>query len=400
MTRYDRYQEIPDHIVANYTRDYNILYVHDIICKKLQSEQKFEVAKLYQKLDLLQNNLLNSSTILERKDLFKKIQELTKNIEYISSGQKYQDYIKDVESYVKRYSEIKPSIIVVRFGDENSKNDDEDENIRIERLKIIDKYCISAAKYYDLRVTRVYQQVETTCTNCGTSLNNINVIDHYGIICCPNEKCGCEISSYLSYKSGKETSINNCNQEDDTIENFIHIFNQYQGTNIRKKPPQSLYEELDKFFISQGRPSGEEIKKLPLNSRGRRGDTDHQMLFQALSKIAKSSNLSGYYESINLIGHEYWGWELPKYNHLKELILSDYRKTQKILNNIPVNQKGRTSSIPTFYRLYRHLQLRGYECYLDEFKIAENLESRRNADELWKIMCEGANDPDIYYIDN
>ena len=65
---------------------------------------------------------------------------------------------------------------------------------------------------------------------------------------------------------------------------------------------------------------------------------------------------------------------------------------------ISIEQRYRISSLGTQYRLWRHLQLIGYPCEFGDFKIAENVDSIQTHHRLWKLMCDGANDPEIYYI--
>jgi hypothetical protein len=86
--------------------------------------------------------------------------------------------------------------------------------------------------------------------------------------------------------------------------------------------------------------------------------------------------------------------------HLRELIIYHYNITQQIFNKIPVEERERDSSLGVPYRLWRHLQLVGHKCYIDEFKIVVNRESLNCHDKLWKRMTEEANliDPSIYYI--
>ena len=141
-------------------------------------------------------------------------------------------------------------------------------------------------------------------------------------------------------------------------------------------------------------PTAAQIKELPLNNRGRRGDTDHKMLWKALEDIGRPE----YYEDADLIGREYWAWEIRSIEEYREPIRLKYLKTQKVFYEIPIEERKRYSSLGTQLRLWRHLQLEGHECYKDEFKIGENEDSFRNNTRLWRLMCEGANDPDIYYI--
>ena len=170
-------------------------------------------------------------------------------------------------------------------------------------------------------------------------------------------------------------------------------FDRYQG--FQSDPPDdSLYTILDNYFIQLGRPSGKEIKEMELDERGRRGDTTHKMLLAALSHLGYPN----YYEDVNLIGHKYWGWTLPDVSMYKEKIISHYVMTQNVFLQIPKEERDRQSSLGTQYRLWRHLQLVGHECYSDEFKIAENVDSLHKHNRLWKYMCEKCNNPEIYYI--
>jgi hypothetical protein len=193
-------------------------------------------------------------------------------------------------------------------------------------------------------------------------------------------------------KDGSRINPNN-SVDDDSIDNFLKAFTRYQGLQS-DCPNEKLYEELDEYFRRQNLPLGHEIRQLPLNERGRRGNTNHLMLWTALSAIERSA----YYEDSNLIGHIYWGWTLPDVNQYRERIITHYNKTQKVFYEIPPEQRGRSSSLGTQYRLWRHLQLVGHDCRMDEFRIATNEDSLRTHDYLWRLMCEGADDPDIYYI--
>jgi hypothetical protein len=115
------------------------------------------------------------------------------------------------------------------------------------------------------------------------------------------------------------------------------------------------------------------------------------MLIDTLSRIGYND----FYEDANLIGHRYFGWIPPDVSKLEEVIMSDYDKTQMIYNILP---KERTSSMGTQIRLYKQLELRGHYCTIEDFKVVNMRESIEFADAVWKEMCEGCNDPEIYFI--
>ena len=82
--------------------------------------------------------------------------------------------------------------------------------------------------------------------------------------------------------------------------------------------------------------------------------------------------------------------------HLRTLNLLFSGTPQFRFNRL--QNKERDSSLGVQFRLYKHLQLCGYPVYPEEFKLAENTDSIHNHNKLWKLMVEGANDPEIYYI--
>jgi hypothetical protein len=239
----------------------------------------------------------------------------------------------------------------------------------------------------------VQEQSSDICLGCNLSLTKFGINEN-GIQRCLN--CQTEYTVMILSKLSKDGGcVSNGNTDDESIDNFIRAFIRYQGLQPQEHIPDELFEELDAYFHQNDRKLGEEIKLLPLNKRGRRGDTDHKMLWNALSYIHRSE----FYEDTNLIGHLYWGWTLHNLMHFKEKIISDYMKTQKVFYQIPPDERCRTSSLGTQFRLWRHLQLIGHECYPEEFKIAENAESMRTHNKLWQLMCEGAGDPNIHYIE-
>lgn len=269
-----------------------------------------------------------------------------------------------------------------------------DDDIR-KRISLIEEFLEIAGDYIQIDVIRYNVRPSDICSGCGASLSKV-ATNEDGTIRCPNETCLTEHNSIILAKLAKDSSRINTNvsTDDESIDNFLRSLTRYQGLQ-QDLPDDSLYDELDNYFIKHGRPSGNIIKNLPLNERGRRGDTNHKMLWNALSEIGRSE----YYEDANLIGHLYWGWILPNVSQYKETIVHHYLQTQKVFYQIPIEERGRNSSLGTQYRLWRHLQLVGHECYMDEFKIAENPESLRTHNRLWRLMCDGANDPDIQYID-
>ena len=387
-------EEIPNKITGVYNEDYNIIYVDEIIRKKLQQEKYTHVQCLKNRLKTLDNMIMKPQTYLMRNRTIDNINKLKQEISQIESGERLRIYNNKVNDILAKYRKFNGKVKTVIFDiEDNEKYEEMGEDVR-SRIALIDKFLDIASEYIQVDVIRINNKPSDVCIGCGTSLVNVATNEN-GTIRCPNEECQTEHNAIILTKLAKDGSRINtvANTDDESIDNFLRAFTRYQGLQ-QDRPDDSLYEELDNYFLRHDRPSGEEIRSLPLNDRGRRGDTNHKMLWNALSQIGRSE----YYEDANLIGHIYWGWVLPDVSKYKETIINHYNKTQKVFYQIPLEERCRTSSLGTQYRLWRHLQLVGHECYMDEFKIAENPESIRTHNKLWRVMCEGANDPDIYYI--
>lgn len=387
-------EDIPTKISGTYNEDYNIIYVDEIIRKKLRQEKFTHLQGLRHRFKTLESLSLQPQTYVMREKTLESMKKISDEITQIETGEKLRIYDSRVKDIISEYRKYNGKVKTIIFDvEEEEKYEELDDDLR-DRIFLIDTYLDIASEYIQIDVIRVNNRPSDICTGCGISLAKVATSEE-GTIRCPNPDCQTEHNVIILAKLAKDGSrINtNNNTDDESIDNFLRAFTRYQGHQA-DRPDESLYDELDAYFARHDRPSGEEIKLLPFNTRGRRGDTDHKMLWNALSQIGRSE----YYEDANLIGNLYWGWTLPNVMHLKERIIEKYNKTQKVFYQIPPEERGRNSSLGTQYRLWRHLQLEGHECYMDEFKIAENPESIRTHDKLWRLMCEGSNDPDIYYI--
>lgn len=388
------YNDIPSNIDIKYYEDYNITYLDDIIRKKLSQEQYLYLDSLKVKHRNFENISQQRQTHIMREKTLDTLNKLSEEIRDIESGEKLRKYNERVYDIIREYKKYNNVVKVISFditgNDDNCTELDEKAKCKVE---LIDKYLDIASEYLTLNITKINKVKNDVCNDCGTSLAKIEVCNE-GTLRCP--ECYTEHDVLILHKLSKDSARINTNTngtEDDSIDNFLHALTRYQGLQL-DKPEDSLYDLLDNYFIKNGRSSGDKIKSLPLNNRGRRGDTNHKMLWNALSNI----NRSEYYEHVNLIGHVYWGWELPDVSYLRDSIIEKYNKTQNVFYQISPEERGRNSSLGTQYRLWRHLQLEGHECYMDEFKIAENSESLRIHNKLWKLMCEGTKDPNIYYM--
>lgn len=387
-------EEIPKKLTITYSQDYNILTVDQIIRKKLNQEKYTNLPLLQKKLADLKRIVQKPQTYIARLQTIDNINDIERLIAKIDTNENVKDYDKIAGIYLDEYRKfdgrIKTKVFNLDDVQVTLRDLDDDER---RRIYIIDSYLMIASKYIDIEVNRISCSPVDVCIACGTSLAKVAPSDG-GCIRCPDPECQTEHPIIAPTKSSKEGSrVCMGSSEDESIDNFLRAFIRYQGLQM-DGPPDILYDQLDEYFSMQGLPIGDEIMELPLNDKGRRGDTNHKMLWTALSEIGKAE----YYEDANLIGHIYWGWTLPDVMRFRETIIDHYNKTQKVFYQIPSEERCRTSSLGTQYRLWRHLQMVGHECYMDEFKIAENPDSIRTHNKLWRLMCEGTHDASIHYI--
>src|SRR4029079_7737136 len=307
----------------------------------------------------LKEQSLKPQTMNAKKETLKLIADLESAISLIDKGQKLKKYKSMSEPLVQTYLK--------------SKGDD--------KLIIIEKFLKLAKNYIDINVSHTINVVNS-CLNCKKVIDEVN---QDNVIKCPY--CDNEHQHVNTLKYSEQFK----NEND--MENFVKALTRYQG--LQALPPKIIYTKLDQYFKERGLPSSDEIKTLPYNDNGKKGNTNKEMLYIALSQIGYSS----YYEDVNLIGHIYWDWKLPDLVSVKDIIMRHFIETQKAFYKIPVDVKRRVSSLGTSYRLWRHLQLVGHICTVDDFKIAENQDSLSTHNRIWKMMCEMADDPEIYYID-
>ena len=384
-------EDLPNKISATYTEDYNIKYVDSVIRKKLQQDKYTRLKDLHNQYKNLEALNQTPQKFIDKTYTQTAMTKLQIEISAIESGEnleKYNDLVHDILAEYLKYEGLVKTIMLDK--DKEARPQPLNNGTR-HRLFLIEKYLEIASHYIDIDIIRVADSVVDSCSFCGASLAKIATSEEGTIRC---QECQTEHDIVILAKLAKDSariSVSNTT-DDESIENFLRAFDRYQGIRC-EYPHESLYEELDEYFIRNDRPIGSVIRELPLNNRGRRGDTNHKMLWSALSAIAHSEH----YENANLIGHIYWGWEIPDVTNFRETIINQYNKTQKVFYQIPSEVRGRNSSLGTQYRLWRHLQLIGHICHPDEFKIAENPESLRTHNKLWRLMCEGANDTSIYY---
>jgi len=378
-------EDVPDTISVSYVNDFNLLKIHETILRKLRSESnKIPELKLQLKREL--SSVQSPQTIIERNKSIRKIKDIQNEIKAIRTESKIQEYLEKSKSYIEEYKRLVPQKRKIDFTSKKEKVLDEKEenspNYK-RKIRLVDRYLNIAQEYIKVNLEQKKRNVNK-CV-CGFDLTDIP-IDNFGTQICPE----CETERYIvGFNLHKTDTLASRNDYSDR-DNFEKALMRYQGKQV-DKIPDNLFGDLDKYFSSRGKATSDVIKSRSLDSRGRKKGTNLPILYKALLATGYSS----LYEDANLIAHRYWGWKLPDVTHLESVIMEDYEKTQRIYNML---QKQRSSSLGTQFRLFKHLELRGYPCSIGDFKVVKMRESIEHHNQMWKEMCDGCEDPEIYFI--
>ena len=377
--------DVPDNLSVSYVNDFNLLRVHETILRKLKAESS-TIENLEDELSWELEIIQKPQIIIERNKTLKRIRTIEAEIEAIQHGTKIDDYLCKAEPMIEEYKKLVPQKRKIDFAakEEEETLEEEENNPKYrKKMRLISRYLEFAKKYIKINITQKKKNVNKC--GCGCNLSDVP-IDNFGTQICPECKTERYIVGFNLYKSDTLASRNDYSDRD----NFEKALMRYQGKQV-DKIPDTLFGDLDGYFASRCKPLSKEIKDISLNRRGRKPSTDLPMLYKALLAAGYSS----LYEDANLIAHRYWGWKLPDVTHLESIIMEDYEKTQRIYNML---QKERSSSLGTQFRLFKHLELRGHPCSIGDFKVVKMRESVEHHNAMWREMCEGCDDSDIYFI--
>ena len=259
----------------------------------------------------------------------------------------------------------------------------------VRRIDVIEKYILIAKRYYDIDVVRKIT-TEHTCLNCKYNLDNA-VCSPDAIVYCP--QCSLEAPYYdnvISTDDIEPTGRNDYVQR----ENFKKAGIRFQGKQNLPIDIESIFAKMDDHCFKKGIPSREFVLTQPVNSKGYRGATD----IPFIKSILKGIDRPDLFDDVNLIGKLYYGWQLIDLSSLDDTLMDHYDATQKVFDETDIEIRQRSSALGTGFRLYKHLQLLGVPCEIEQFNIAEMRDSQENQEALWKRMTEGTGRDDIWYI--
>lgn len=391
---------IPDKIEGVYKHDFNILEAHQTILKKFKYQRDYEFKKLEQRLSNEEKKINNRQNMIERKASLRAINNIKASMNDIINNKSLNEYLEHIQPLIDSYSLLGSLSKIVSFAkikrdisDSESDDELEDFETQVKRHQLILDFIEIARRYIQIDLIREIKE-GNNCPACGTKLDqSMSSADDDGISTCPN--CGIEKISIIqtrTYHDNARTNNSGNNYEDRA--NFRKVLMRYQGKEP-DKPNQELYQKLENYFIENETPkidvdndgkrrfvTPEFIRtQLPLNQDGEKEGTSRSLMFKALKDIGCSE----YYDHLNVILNEVWGWELPDISYLEDQIMEDYDVSQRVYEALP---KDRKSSLNSQFRLYKHLKRLGHPCKSKDFRIPSTHDILEFHNTIWAKMCE------------
>lgn len=380
---------IPNSIHVKFSNDYDINNIHKIIMTKLHREID-SIPRIEGDIGILEQRLEQDDVdFVEMRKTEKKIRDLKEELASLQQRKRLNQYQKECEHLTAEYISVNLTIQNLK-----KQNPQADPALLIEsRIKTIVRYLQSARNFITIDYVRESDlgNDRNLCQGCGNEIDNI-VPDCEGSQVCTI--CGV-ISCVTSLSRTSEgVSDTGGSKEYSDLNNFHKSFKRYICTQKVKFKIADICSQVDSYLQSKGIRPAKYFYDQEFNVRGKKDGTSLDMIYEALKKIGQSQ----LYEDSNLIAHHLWGWKKPNVGHLGDIIMKDYMETDEVYKSLPIEVRERKSCISTQYRLFRHLQLRACDVIKSDFKLPSKKESLRKQDGIWKMMCDGCANPEIYYI--
>lgn len=372
--------EIPDHLVVRYSRDYNILEVDLIIKRRFESRKKRLIDQYLAQIRAEEIKLSRPQTLVDRKASLANRDRLQRELAKVQTDEDREKYILQSCHLIEAYRKLGARKRVVDFTGKVKPDTGDDGESDEYREELISKYLEVARRYIEIDVIRETDADDHVCFGCGLPLEEIPM-DEVGLQRC--SRCGLERVVLMRNVIVHEHDEGSSRSNYDDRETFYRRLLRFQGKQSNKLPLPQLFEALDRYFSRLGLPTGEQVRALPHLPDGTKPGTSCAMMIKALQE----EGFADCYDDRNLVMHLYWGWTLPDISHLEEQIMQDYDATQKVFERL---KKGKKSSINGEYRQFKHLELVGYPCDESMFRIIKTRDTLERTEETWRQMCEGA----------
>jgi hypothetical protein len=291
----------------------------------------------------------------------KRLAEVDKKLEKISHLEKYKQAKK-----LKKWNLIRSNI----------ESGEDAKEFQINGNLLVQDYNKNISEYEKTRILNEYLEL------LGTIIE-INVVKKA-------EECRSDfqLPTFVGNNASKGPREDDKTERDNFHKSFLSLQNK-RAANI----PEDLLNKLDihfgKFEHLQS-ITRKNIENVPLRENGVRKGTSKLLMQQALHDTGNSS----FYDKINAICATYWKWKLPDLSNFEKQIMIDFDFTQEEYHDMKKNKHpllNRKSNLNIQYRLFKHLQARGHQCRVADFKMIDGRDILIDYDQIWKIMVERAN---------
>jgi len=390
-------QKIPTFLSVEYSTDYDIVRVDEIIKQKLSAAPVKE-KELLKKLARSQELLEEACRVVTINRLKQEIAELKKELNDVTQVYTLANYSSETFYLIQEY--------ITMPENEQTNNLMSVTPLKIsaselKKSKLVDNYLAIAKKYMPMKIEKTKPQSESAhkqiCLSCFESILSL-VYDSKGNRIC---QCGAENrADRIEQSSGKDY---------DVLTNLIKSVRRDTCTQLFNFDVEILLEKLDTYFESMGKHTREYYKNIPVNEFGRKKGTSQDDIIAAMREL----KYNDYYRDYLYICHRFYGWERLDVSNYESLIKDHFRATQYVWDNLMTEaEKERSSSLPVEYRKFKHYQLINENektndetcleyripCDVSHFKFAKKPETVKMYDRIWKIMCDRAGRQDIYFI--
>lgn len=335
----------------------------------------------------LENEIRNLSstvytTIAAMESSQRRIQKLYSMIQNIKNYSRVKGYMEETKEMIDEYITLcNIHINIVSLEDE--------ENVLKRKETIYLRFLQIAMKYVDINMIGKINSDTNICSNCGEDLSFVETMSD------GQQVCSCGLMRYKSRSDPVMGELPISQKDYSNKENFRKTIIRFMGAQTVTFDIESVCSRLNFYFMKVGLFPSSYYVGLPRDRYGKKQGTSLKLLLSGLKHIGETS----LYGDANLIGRELWGWKLHDLSGIMDAMLEDYDKTQEIFSSMSEGERGRKSSISTQLRLFLHMRMRGVDnCRLEDFKIPKQNASLENQRIIWKRMCDGANDPNIFYI--
>lgn len=339
----------------------DIIYIDEQIKKNLLNKVE-GISELRTYLGRLTWIISNSEDKIDVIQAKREINTVRKKIQDIEMGFEYSLYLLRTADILEEYKKLLEATKLEGFI---KKYTERDETKIYRRNKLLLDYIRIAKEYINLDG---YKQKTTkaTCDNChSTNLLPIGDAETSCMLVC---ECGATLEQLDDAPSFKDSErVNMSSRYTYTCRgHFVEAMNRFEGkqnTEIDEEIVEMLKKE-----VSLHRLTADTATK------------DHIYMFMTEKK------LSDYYADINLIYFKITAKNPPDITEYRSELLEMHDQLEEAY--LEVKEEERLNSLNVNWKLYKLLQLLGYECKKDDFFCLKTPTKQGEHEQKWYDMIE------------